>query len=152
MAEKTQGTDSGAPPPRWIMKIVTRVHVAIYRLTGGRMGNTLSGDDVCFVTMTGAKSGRILTVPLMYVPHGDNVLLVASMGGAPKNPVWYYNIAKNPDVEIEHRGKSRKMRARIASSEEKPDLWPVCDSFYAPFADYRQRTSRDIPVFVCEPA
>ena len=74
------------------------------------------------------------------------------MGGAPKNPVWYYNIAKNPDVEIEHRGKSRKMRARIASSEEKPDLWPVSDSFYAPFADYRQRTSRDIPVFVCEPA
>ena len=87
-------------PPRWVLKLVSRVHILLNRLTFGRMFNTLGGDEVCFVTMTGAKSGRRITMPLMFVPHGESVLLVASQGGAPKNPVWYYNIAKNPDIEV----------------------------------------------------
>ena len=143
--------DKGAAPPRWILKIITRLHVMLSRLTGARLGNTLGGDEVCFVTMTGAKSGRTRTVPLMYVPHGEGVLLVASQGGAPKNPVWYHNLVKHPEIEVEHRGDRKQLRARIAGPEEKAGLWPTCDQHYAPYAEYRTRTTRDIPLFVCEP-
>lgn len=144
-------TDNGKPPPRWVLKAMTRTHVFLHRLTGGRFFNKLAGDEVCFVTMTGAKSGRTLIVPLMYVPHQEGVLLVASQGGAPKNPVWYGNLVKHPDIEVDYRGKRMALRARLARPEEKPALWPVCDRHYAPYADYRKRTSRDIPIFVCEP-
>jgi deazaflavin-dependent oxidoreductase (nitroreductase family) len=80
------------------------------------------------------------------------VLLVASQGGAPKHPVWYHNLVKHPEIEVRHKQKRMKLRARLATAEEKPELWPICDAAYAPYADYRQRTTRDIPIFVCEPA
>jgi deazaflavin-dependent oxidoreductase (nitroreductase family) len=152
MADSSASSDSGKAPPRWMIKTMTRAHVFLHRLFGGRWLNTLQGDEVCFVTMTGARSGRRLTVPLMYVPHQDGVLLVASQGGAPKNPVWYGNLVKHPDIEVNHRGRVMKLRARLATPDEKPALWPVCDEHYAPYADYRKRTTRDIPIFVCEPA
>lgn len=147
----TQQPDTGAAPPKWAIKAMTRTHVFLNRLTGGRWFNSLRGDDVCFVTMKGAKSGRILTIPLMYVPHREGVLLVASLGGAPKHPVWYHNLVKHPEIEVSHRGRRMKLRARLARPEEKPALWPICDQHYAPYADYRKRTSREIPIFVCEP-
>jgi len=150
MADDTP-TSRGKPPPRWILKAATRTHVLLHRLSGGRLFNTLAGDEVCFVTMTGAKSGRTLTVPLMYVPYQQGVLLVASQGGAPKNPVWFGNLVKHPDIEVNHRGKRMRLRARQATVEEKGALWPICDQHYAPYAEYRQRTTRDIPIFVCEP-
>ena len=150
--ETTTRPGSGAPPPRWLMKAMTRAHVFLHRLSGGRLFNKLAGDEVCFVTMTGAKSGRTLTIPLMYVPHQAGVLLVASLGGAPRNPVWYGNLVKHPEIEVNHRGRRMKLRARLARPEEKPALWPICDRHYAPYAEYRTRTSRDIPIFVCEPS
>lgn len=133
------------------IRTITKVHKFLRALTGNRLLNTLGGDEVCFVEMTGAKSGRTLNVPLMYVPHNDSVLLVASQGGNDRNPVWYHNLVQNPNVKIEHRGKVRELKARLATSEEKTSLWPVCDAAYAPFAEYRQFTDREIPIFVCEP-
>jgi len=137
--------------PHWKLKLFTRLHVLLHRLTFGLLFNSLNGDDVCFVTMKGAKSGRTMTLPLMYVPYRDGVLLVASQGGAPHNPAWYFNLAKTPDIKVTHRGRHMSLRARVANADEKPDLWPLCDQYYAPYADYRGRTSRDIPIFVCEP-
>ena len=145
-------TGAGASPPRWVVKAMTRTHVFLNRLTGGRLFNSLGGDDVCFVTMKGAKSGRTLTIPLMYVPYRDGVLLVASLGGAPRNPAWYHNLVRHPEIAVSHRGHRLKLRARVATSDEKSLLWPICDQHYAPYADYRKRTTRDIPIFVCEPA
>lgn len=147
--ESPAPSEGGKPPPKWVLKTVTRAHVLLHGLTGGL--NKLGGDDVCFVTMTGAKSGRTLTIPLMYVPHAGGVLLVASQGGAPKNPAWYNNLVKHPDIEVEHRGNRINLRARIAEPGEKDALWPTCDKCYAPYAEYRARTTRDIPIFVCEP-
>lgn len=144
-------TETRKPPPRWVLKLISKTHVFLNGLTGGRLFNTLAGDEVCFVTMRGAKSGRQITIPLMYVPFGTGVLLVASQGGAPKNPVWYNNIVAHPDIEVRHRGQHMKLRARLAAQEEKPSLWPLCDAAYAPYADYRARTTRDIPIFICEP-
>ena len=137
-------------PPKWILKTMSRTHIFLNRMTFGKMFNTLSGDEVCFVTMTGAKSGRSITIPLMYVPYNQGVLLVASRGGSPNNPVWYYNMAKNPEISVRYRGKTMTLRARLATADEKPELWPICDQHYAPYADYRARTDRDIPIFVCE--
>ncbi len=149
MSDASPSTDAGKPPPRWVLKTVTKIHVFLHKMTGGF--NKLGGDEVCFVTMTGAKSGKTLTIPLMYVPYQEGVLLVASQGGAPKNPVWYNNLVKHPEIEVSHRGRKMSLRARLASAEEKPALWPICDSHYAPFAEYRERTDREIPIFVCEP-
>jgi len=142
----------GAPPPRWLIKAMTRTHVFLHHLSGGRLFNKLAGKDVCFVTMKGAKSGRALTIPLMYVPYQKGVLLVASLGGAPKNPAWYGNLVKHPDIEVSHRSHRMRLRARLAMPDEKPTLWPICDRCYPPYADYRKRTTRDIPIFVCQPA
>ena len=146
-----QGQPPPKPPPRWLLKLFTRTHVFLNRIAGGRAFNTLGGREVCFISMVGAKSGRRITVPLMYVPHGQGVLLVASQGGAPRNPVWYNNIVKHPDIEVRRRGRGMKLSARLATADEKPALWPICDERYPPYADYRARTTRDIPIFVCEP-
>jgi deazaflavin-dependent oxidoreductase (nitroreductase family) len=135
---------------RWQLKLFTRLHVLLHRLSFGRLFNSLAGDDVCFVSMNGARSGRTMTRPLMYVPYRDGILLVASQGGAPRNPAWYYNLVKYPDIQVSHRGRRMTLRARLATADEKPDLWPICDQAYAAYADYRARTSRDIPIFVCE--
>jgi hypothetical protein len=113
-------------PPKWILKTMSRTHIFLNRLTLGKMFNTLSGDEVCFVTMTGAKSGRSITIPLMYVPYKNG-------------------------LSVRYRGQKMTLKARLATADEKPELWPVCDSHYAPYADYRARTDRDIPIFVCEP-
>jgi len=149
MSEPGQATQK--PPPRWVLKLFTRTHVFLNGISGGLAFNTLSGREVCFITMTGAKSGRRLTIPLMYVPYGEGVLLVASQGGAPRNPVWYGNLVKHPDIDVRHCGRRMKLHARLATAEEKPGLWPICDEHYPPYADYRARTTRDIPIFVCEP-
>ena len=152
MTNEPANASKGAPPPRWLVKAVTRLHVFLNRLAGGRLFNTFGGDDVCFVTMKGARSGRTLTIPLMYVPYREGLLLVASQGGAPKNPVWYHNLVKHPEILVSHRRHRMKLRARLANPDEKPELWPICDQHYAPYADYRKRTTREIPIFVCEAA
>lgn len=138
-------------PPKWFMKLMSRSHDTLNRLTFGKAFNTLSGDEVVFVTMTGAKTGKRITIPLMHVPYEDGVLLVASLGGAPRHPAWYHSVKANPDIRVRYRGETREMRARLATAEEKPALWPVCDAHYAPYATYRARTDRDIPIFICSP-
>ena len=144
-------TGGAAPPSRSAIKAMTRVHVFLNRLTGGRLFNSIRGVDVCFVTMTRARSRGTLTIPVMYVPYREGVLLVASLGGAPRSPAWYHNLVKHPEIEVRYRGRRMKLSARLAEPEEKSKLWPICDQHYAPYADYRKRTARDIPIFVCEP-
>jgi F420H(2)-dependent quinone reductase len=136
---------------QWTIKMLAKTHVRLNLLSGGRLGNKMQGHDVCFVTMIGAVSGRTLTKPLIYVPFGDGVLLVASIGGAPKNPAWHGNLVKHPEVHVRHRGKTATLMARLATKEEKPALWTVCDAAFPPYAEYRKKTSRDIPIFICEP-
>lgn len=150
-AESGNAPEAGAVVPRWFLTALTRIHVTLHRLSGGRLANALGGYEICFVTMKRAKSGRMLTLPLMYVPYKEGVLLIASQGGAPKNPGWYYSLVKHPDITVSQRDHRFTLRARLATANEKPDLWPICDRHYPAYADYRARTSRDIPIFVCEP-
>jgi deazaflavin-dependent oxidoreductase (nitroreductase family) len=140
-----------AMPSKRVIKAIVTVHVWLYRLSGGRLGTTLKGSPVCLVTMRGRKSGREITLPLMYTAHGDKVLLVASLGGAPQHPVWYHNLVAHPEVTIQHGPTVRKMTVRQASAAEKAELWPLLVASYSEFADYQARTERDIPVMICEP-
>jgi len=134
-----------------ILKMFANLNAAVYKATGGKWMGKMGKSDICVVRMQGARSGQWRDIPLMYVPNGDGVILVASLGGAPKNPVWYANLVAHPDISVTHRGRRMELRARLARPEEKPKLWPIADKHYAPYADYRARTTRDIPIFVCEP-
>jgi deazaflavin-dependent oxidoreductase (nitroreductase family) len=79
------------------------------------------------------------------------VILVASLGGAPKNPTWYYNLVSHPDVDVRVKDKTLRLRARLATPSEKVAVWPTCVERYPDYANYQARTPRDIPVFICEP-
>ena len=135
----------------WIVKLTTPMNVAIYRLSGGRLMNKMEGCPVCIVTMTGHKSGQKRTIALMYVPDGDNVLLVASLGGAPNNPAWYQNFKARPEIEIEVGKSRRKMLAHEANPEEYAKVWPKAVAAYPSYAEYQKNTTRVIPVFICTP-
>jgi deazaflavin-dependent oxidoreductase (nitroreductase family) len=134
-----------------MIRFFTGLNVLVYRLSGGMLMNRLEGAPICLVTMTGRKSGRKKTIALMYTPHGEDVLLVASLGGAPRHPVWYYNLKAHPQIQIQTGRLRRALLAREATPEEKRTLWPVVVANYHSFEAYQQRTSRDIPLFVCSP-
>jgi deazaflavin-dependent oxidoreductase (nitroreductase family) len=87
----------------------------------------------------------------MYNPDGENVILVASLGGAPKNPIWYSNIMSNPNVTVQVGSLCRKMRAEQVSSTEKARLWPSIVANFPSYAEYQRKTDRDIPVIICTP-
>lgn len=129
----------------------SKLNVFIYKLTGGRLMGTLSGRDVMLVTMTGAKTGKERTIPLMYVPYKEGVIVVGSQGGAPKSPVWVKSIQKNPDVTVQYKSNKMQLRARQVDDAEKAEVWPTCVEYYKEYDDYQNRTDRNIPVFVCEP-
>lgn len=133
------------------LKVFSHLNVKLYRWSGGRILGKLNGHDVCLITMTGAKSGAKRIIPLMYVPYRDGVIVVGSQGGAPKSPVWVNNLIAHPDIEVQYKSKKMKLRARRASTDEKEAVWPVCCQHYPDYELYRQRTPRDIPVFICEP-
>ncbi|HKC52228.1 MAG TPA: nitroreductase family deazaflavin-dependent oxidoreductase [Myxococcota bacterium] len=135
---------------KWIMGPFSRWNARRYLATDGRSMGTMRGREVCIVTMTGAKSGKRRDVPLMYVPYGEGVLLVASLGGAPKHPTWYYNLVSHPDIDVRVKDRTLRLRARLASPAEKTRVWPTCIEYYPDYANYQARTDRDIPVFICE--
>ena len=141
----------GNVPPRWFMRIYTKVNVWVYRLSKGKFMNRLLGKPICLVTMTGAKSNKKRTIPLMYVPYENSFVLVASQGGLPKNPSWFYNLKKHPEITIEYGGVKYFLVARQLDKEERAKVWPTCLAYWPDYAVYQQRTTREIPVFLCEP-
>jgi deazaflavin-dependent oxidoreductase (nitroreductase family) len=136
-------------PVAWV-----REQVELYERTGGAEGTTLrdTGLPVIIVTNKGNKTGAVRKTPLMRVKDGDSYILVGSMGGAPKNPVWVYNLRENPEVEIRDKAEVTPMRVReVTDDAERARLWDLSVAAFKPYAAYQQRTSRKIPVFVAEP-
>jgi deazaflavin-dependent oxidoreductase (nitroreductase family) len=128
-----------------------RDQVKAYEESGGRQANTLwdTGLPVIIVTMRGNKSGKVRKIALMRVAHNGEYALVASMGGAPKHPVWYYNLKANPDeVVIQDGPEPFEARVRELSGEERAAWWDRAVAAYPPYAEYQQRTERVIPVLV----
>lgn len=132
-----------------------RDQVELYERTNGAEGHTLreTGLPVIIVTNTGNKTGATRKTPLMRVADGPNYILVGSQGGAPKNPVWVYNLRSNPKVEIRDRENVQPMHVReVTDPAERTRLWALAVEAFPPYAQYQERTSRTIPVFVAEPA
>ena len=136
-----------ASPRRWV-----RDQVELFESSGGTEGTTLldTGLPVVIVTNIGAKSGKVRKTPLMRVEHDGRYAAVASMGGAPKNPVWYYNLRSNPRVQLQDGPKRLDMIARETTGAERAAWWERAVQAYPPYAEYQTKTSRQIPVFVLE--
>jgi len=136
-------------PVAWV-----REQVELYERSGGTQGTTLrdTGLPVIIVTNAGNKTGAIRKTPLMRVADGENYVLVGSVGGAPKNPVWVYNLRANPEVQIRDKTEVQDMRVReVKDPAERARLWEIAVAAFPPYEDYRKRTSRVIPLFVAEP-
>ena len=137
------------PSLGWVKK-----QVELYESSGGTKGTTLleSGIPRIIVTHIGNQTGGIRKSPLMRVKVEESYVLVGSMGGQPKNPVWVYNLRANPEVEIRDETEVTNMRVReITEDSERDALWKASAEAYPPYIDYQAKTSRKIPVFLAEP-
>ncbi|MEZ5075975.1 MAG: nitroreductase family deazaflavin-dependent oxidoreductase [Solirubrobacterales bacterium] len=128
------------------------LHTFLYRRTGGRIGQSAPGlrAKMLLLDHVGARSGKRRTLPLLYVADGDDIVLIASKGGYPKNPAWYYNLRANPDTTVQVGSEVRPVHAREASEEEYERLWEIAVSSYGGYRDYQARTDRKIPLIVLE--
>lgn len=134
-------------PTEWVRK-----QVELYESSNGREGNMLRGLPVVLVTHRGRHSGAIRKTPLMRVADGPNYVLVASIGGAPKHPVWYYNLIADPEITVRDGEKVQTMRARLVTdAAERDRLWPIAVAAFPNYAEYQTKTTRVIPLFVAEP-
>lgn len=135
-------------PAQWV-----REQVELYESSGGTRGGTLwdTGLPVVILTTRGAKSGKIRKIPLMRVEYEGRYAAVASKGGFPRHPVWYFNLKSDPHVELQDGSVRRDMTAREVSGEEKAQWWERAVAAYPPYAEYQAATDRVIPVFVLEP-
>jgi deazaflavin-dependent oxidoreductase (nitroreductase family) len=135
-------------PEQWV-----RDQVELYESSGGTKGTTLgnTGLPVIVLASRGAKSGKIRKTPLMRVEHDGRYAVVASQGGAPKHPVWYFNLKADPHVSLQDGPAHHDLTAREVTGEEKAVWWERAVAAYPPYADYQKQTEREIPVFVLEP-
>jgi F420H(2)-dependent quinone reductase len=143
--------DPTSVSPR-IWKLITSANVAAYRLTGGRLGSRVRGVPVLLLEHVGRRSGERRTAPLMYLEDDDDLVIVASKGGAPAHPAWWLNLKANPRTTVQVGSAKRAVTAREAAPDEKSALWPRLVELYPDYEDYQRRTDRAIPVVILEPA
>ncbi|TJZ77716.1 nitroreductase family deazaflavin-dependent oxidoreductase [Rhodococcus oryzae] len=124
---------------------------ALYESSGGTKGTTMQGKPVVLLTTKGARSGKLRKAPLMRVEHEGEYAIVASLGGAPKHPVWYHNVIADPHVELQDGPVTRDMIAREVTGDEKAVWWERAVAVWPDYAEYQKKTDRQIPVFVLTP-
>lgn len=129
----------------------TRNQVELYESSGGTQGTTMRGMPVVVLTMLGAKSGKVRKIPLMRVEHDGVYAAVASLGGAPAHPVWYWNLVANPRTDVQDGPVKGEFVAREVEGAERDLWWDRAVAAYPDYADYARRTARVIPVLVLEP-
>lgn len=143
-------SELGYTPPDLLL--VGEDHVRAYRETGGEAGYLWNGVPTLLLTVTGRRTGRTLTSALIFGRDGDDYLVVASMGGAPRHPSWYLNLQANPAAGIQVQADELAVVARTASAAEKPRLWKIMTDVWPNYDVYQSRTERDIPVVLLTPA
>jgi deazaflavin-dependent oxidoreductase (nitroreductase family) len=132
-------------------RIFMAAHEFWYRLTNGLIGGW-AGAPMLLLTTTGRKSGQARTTPLVFMPDGENYVVIASYGGSERNPQWYRNLQADPNAEVQVFARRRAVRAEAASGEERTRLWNRVSTTYPIYRWYESRTSREIPVVVLKPA
>ena len=128
-----------------------RKQVEKYEATNGEKGGDMKGRPIIVLTSVGAKTGKLRKTPLMRVEHDGSYAVVASLGGAPEHPVWFYNLKANPHVELQDRAEKRDYAAREVTGDEKTLWWDRAVEAWPDYASYQKKTDRHIPVFVLEP-
>ena len=133
------------------VRALSRLNIAVYRSTGGRVFGRVGKAPILLLTTTGRRSGQPRTTPLLYLRDGDDVAVVASYGGRPSHPAWYLNLQADPDVEVQIGGGRERRVARTATAVERERLWPQLTAMYASYDAYQRKTGRTIPVVLLEP-
>jgi F420H(2)-dependent quinone reductase len=135
-----------------VLRRMMGAHELVYLATGGLVGHRFPGfPPVLLLDHVGAKSGIRRTTPLAYVEDGEDVVLVASKGGHPRNPAWFHNLRANPETTVQIGSQRRAVHARVASADERARLWPKAVAAYAGYRGYQERTQRQIPLVILEP-
>jgi F420H(2)-dependent quinone reductase len=128
------------------------VHVTLYRATRGLLGHRVPfAPPMLLLDHVGARSGIHRTSALAYVRDGENLVVIASKGGHPRNPSWFHNLRAHPDTAVQVGAERRRVRARLATAEERERLWPRAVEAWGPYESYQRRTSREIPLVILEP-
>ena len=140
-------TTPGSGRPPWVLE-----HLERYLATDGEDGHMWRGVPTLLLTTNGRKTGRSITTPLIYGVHEGRYIIVASRGGAPDHPQWYYNLSANPSVGVQVGADKFDATARTAGPDEKPELWQLMAGIYPPYDDYQTKTEREIPVVILERA
>jgi len=135
-----------SPLQRAALRAFMGLHTVVYRLSGGRLGGKMGSLRILLLTTTGRKSGQPRTVPLVFFEDGERLVVIASKGGDPRDPHWWENLKRAPDAEVQVGRERRRVRARLASPEERSRLWPRVKRENPAYAEYERRTSREIPV------
>jgi F420H(2)-dependent quinone reductase len=134
------------------IKWMSRANTWIFKKTNGKFGNKfLRGAEVGILTTTGRKSGEARDSPLLFLPEGKRIVLVASQGGRATNPMWYLNLKANPEVSFQTKKEVLHLVARDATDAERDEYWPKLDAMYPDFVNYRTYTDRKIPIVICDP-
>lgn len=134
-----------------VMKVMAKVHSALYQLSGGRMGRSMGGQDILLLHHVGAKSGKAYKSPLGYVRDGDAYAVIAAAAGQPNHPGWYHNLKKNPDTIINVEGQEIRVIAEIAPNEKRDELWAKLSADLPQFDEFQAKTSRLIPAVLLRP-
>lgn len=134
-----------------LQRFITGFHTLLYRSTGGKIGGRMMSNPVLLLTTTGRKTGKRRVTPLLYVPDGTNMVLIASNGGARAHPAWYFNLQAQPETEVQVGSHKLRVRAEDAGPQERQRLWPKAVSAYSGYAGYQQRTQREIPIVILRP-
>ncbi len=130
---------------------MTSIHRTLFRATGGRLGNKMGKIPCLMLTATGRTSGRPRSVPLLYLEYQGGWVVIASYGGNPQHPAWWRNLEANPEATVQIGRHVTPVRARLASPGERQTLWAEAVGIYPPYDDYKQLTTREIPVVILEP-
>ncbi len=136
---------------RIIIKIIGAIHRWLYRVSGGKWGQTFFGSPILLLTTSGRRTGRPRTWPLTYLPEGERLIVIASNGGQPNHPAWYLNLRANPQVSVQLGDQTQTMLAQTAEGEERARLWTRLVEEYPAYAGYQRKTDRQIPVVVLQP-
>ncbi len=135
----------------FLIKAIGKTHLALYKLTRGTIGASLGGKPMLLLTTTGKKTGMLRTTPLQYLRDGENLVIVASNGGNPSNPGWWFNLDATPEAEAQVGKHKQRVRAETAQGEERERLWALLVDVYPEYAGYQKETERAIPVVILQP-
>lgn len=139
------------PPNPVLLRFMSTTHAFWYQVSGGLIGRSLFGAPILLLTVTGRKSGRTHTTPLIYLQDGDSFVIVGSVGGSDKHPAWFLNLRAKPDAEVLVGRTKTSVRAEVANDEERARLWPQLVKLYSNYDEYQKKTSRQIPVVILRP-